>query len=281
MVTHSPAGRRKHPSPARTTSPALSRSLASGPPSNPAPAPKHMIKRMPQASVRGSYMFKRNRNDPYYVVPEFIMILKHFQPDMRDSMGRLDERKLVPSWLPVPPHPATHERRYLRAPFYPPTAPAGRKNRLAFQNAEAAWTGPYDASPGDSGKWESAAAPIVSAEIRPVLRVLVSSSVRRVHKLAVIRNRVRTRLTEAMRIAVAHMEQRGTDIDKMLNPRRNLLLVFAGAAAHSKPMDELAQEMRDGLRFLAAVADGSIDAKAQRKHINISAERNRAAQLAL
>lgn len=163
------------------------------------------------------------------------MVLKPFPRHLVDSMGRVDDTRLVPHWLPIPPHPSTHQARHVRLPF---------KTFPALAND-------VSSSHGDE-RWEPLEVPLPVAaketETRPVLRVFVMSTKRRIHKRAVIRHRVRTKLVAALRTAIFRLQDAKVDVERMLDLRRNVVTLIAQPTVYLKDMEALVGAMDKALR---------------------------------
>lgn len=170
------------------------------------------------------------------------MILKQFPRHLVDGEGCVVESRLLPHWLPMPPHPSTHQRRHLRPPLYPAPVPF-----LPTKTRD------------DADRWEPVPLAQESSSVttddttRPILRVFVLASKKRIHKHAVIRNRVRTRLIAALRTAIFRLQDASTDVEGKLDLRRNVLMLVANPTAYAKDMEELVHEMDKALRRVAAL----------------------------
>lgn len=163
------------------------------------------------------------------------MVLKPFPRQLVDGSGRVDDTRLLPHWLPMPPHPSTHQARHLRLPCK--TSPASAN----------------DASSSDGGvRWEPLEVPLPvpakDTEARPILRVFVMSTKRRIHKRAVIRHRVRTKLVAALRTAIFRLQDSKLDVERMLDPRRKVVTLIAQPTVYLKDMEALVGEMDKALR---------------------------------
>ncbi|PWZ00303.1 hypothetical protein BCV70DRAFT_108183 [Testicularia cyperi] len=209
--------------------------------------------------------FSPQAQNAVYRNRDFTVILKPFPRDLTHFDGTVDASKLVPPWLPRAVSPATHERRHLRhTPFPLPSTPTP----LALLNAEEAES---FGSPGeDNGdldvdhesvmlrKWDpvarsAAEIEAIMARQRPILRVLVLSTKKRIHKLAVIRNRVRTRVVTALRIALHRAQEQSKDpshIPSVLQNDRNAIMIMPNSSAHARDMDALVAEMAKAVAFL-------------------------------
>ncbi|SPO26820.1 uncharacterized protein UTRI_04131_B [Ustilago trichophora] len=206
-----------------------------------------LVKPLPHASLdkfAGGF-FAPSKNNPSHHCADFSLILKPFPRHLMDASGRLDETKLLPHWLPLPPHPSTHQGRHLRPPFYYPTLPS-----LPESISKEAGH--------DANRWEPLAQSVaVPTETRPILRFFVMSTKKRVHKLAVIRHRTRTRLVTAMRTAIARLEGSDPGLGNSLEPRRNALMLIASPSAYSKAMPVLVDEMEKAVRRITSQACSS------------------------
>lgn len=166
------------------------------------------------------------------------MILKPFPRHLVDEKGCIDDTRLLPHWLPMPPHPSTHQARHLGLPFDShPVASPGAPSSM-YDDGEDRWS-PLEvrlpsASAGDAA--------------RPILRVFVMSTKRRIHKRAVIRHRVRTRLVAALRTAVFRLEEADVDVVTMLDLRKNVMMLVAQPSVYLRDMDALVQQVGKALR---------------------------------
>lgn len=180
--------------------------------------------------------FAPDKTHPVHRCQDFMMVLKPFPRHLVDSKGCIDEARMLPPWLPMPPHPSTHQRRHLCPPAAVPTQ-----------------TGVAPTDPLQD-RWEATSLPrpsSASAEgrsARPILRVFVSASKKRIHKRAVLRHRTRTRLVAALRTAIFRMQDSNVDVVKMLDLRKKVLMLIANPDAYAKDMEALVQEMDKGLR---------------------------------
>lgn len=188
------------------------------------------VKPLPHASLHkaaGSF-FAADRRNPVHRSADFSLILKPFPRHLVDRKGCIDETRLVPHWLPLPPHPATHQGRHFRLPFSYP-----RSSKV---------------HEGDRWESEPLVWPVQPAAVRPILRVLVLSTKKRIHKLAVIRHRTRTRLVAALRTALFQLQDAGTPVDSLLDVRRNVVVIMAERTAYARNMQDLVGEMERALR---------------------------------
>ncbi|KAJ9477848.1 hypothetical protein PHBOTO_001396 [Pseudozyma hubeiensis] len=178
---------------------------------------------------------------------DFTMILKPFPRHLVDEQGHIVESRMIPHWLPMPPHPSTHQRRHLCPPVVelePPT---------------------QEESAGD--RWEALAFPPATGgadgAARPTLRVFILASKKRIHKRAVIRHRARTRLVAALRAAVTRLESSDFDVERKLDVRKHVLMLVANPDAYAKDMGALVAEMDSAVRRIASLCS--------RKHSTSSA----------
>jgi len=176
--------------------------------------------------------FAPSRTDSSFACPEFILILKPYPRHLVGADGEVDEARLLPPWLPFPPHPSTHQGRHLRATPNP--------------------SAPSPSSPveqGEGERWEPLppTPTTESPEERPVMRVLTMSSKKRIHKLAVIRNRARTRLVAALRQALWRLP----NPSESLGSKKNVLMIVANPPAYSMAMGQLIDSMEKGLSYVA------------------------------
>lgn len=165
------------------------------------------------------------------------MILKPFPRHLVDEQGHIVESRMIPHWLPMPPHPSTHQRRHLCPPVVdlePPTR---------------------EESEGD--RWEALALPPATGgadrAARSTLRVFILASKKRIHKRAVIRHRARTRLVAALRTAVTRLEASDLDVEQKLDVRKHVLMLVANPDAYAKDMDALVAEMESAVRRIASL----------------------------
>ncbi|KAJ1582604.1 hypothetical protein NDA11_007403 [Ustilago hordei] len=215
------------PRPASSLLTASSRTVSS---QTPAPDRRILVKPLPPSSLdkTAESFFVPNRQDPSFHCEDFTMVLKGFPRHLTDQLGRLDETRLMPSWLPLPIDPATHQRRHLRSPLYQPSAPSKE---------------------GDADRWEPIPNPTpLSAEGRPILRIFVMSSKKRIHKLAVIRHRTRTRLVSALRTAIFRLQDSDIDAAQTLDLRKQVIMLIASPTAYSRKMEVLVSGMEKALR---------------------------------
>ncbi|CDR88550.1 uncharacterized protein SPSC_04377 [Sporisorium scitamineum] len=174
------------------------------------------------------------------------MILKQFPRHLVDGKGCIVETRLLPHWLPKPPHPSTHQLRHLRSPLYP--APFSSNKTVGEEEKREG-----------SGRWEpiplaqESSSVVEGVAVRPILRVFVLASKKRIHKRAVIRNRVRTRLVAALRTAIFRLQDANLDVERKLDLRRNAVMLVASPTAYAKDMEALVQEMDKALRRVAAL----------------------------
>lgn len=201
-----------------------------------APDRRILLKPLPQASLdkfAGTF-FVPNRQDPSFHCDDFTMVLKAFPRHLTDNEGCLDETMLVPNWLPLPIDPATHQRRHLRSPLYPPSS-------LSSDSKEAG-----------EDRWEPisdpTSLPVSDVVARPILRIFVLSTKKRIHKLAVIRHRTRTRLVAALRTAIFRWQESGSNVESLLDLRRRVIMLIASPTAYAREMEELVGEMDKALR---------------------------------
>lgn len=179
--------------------------------------------------------FAPSRTDSSFACPEFILILKPYPRHLVGANGEVDEARLLPPWLPFPPHPATHQGRHLRATPHPPPP-------SSFPTVE---------EQGESDRWEPLPPTITqSPKDRPIMRVLTMSSKKRIHKLAVIRNRARTRLVAALRQALWRLPHP----EASLGCKKNVLMIIANPPAYSTDMAQLIDSMEKGLHKLPSYA---------------------------
>ncbi len=73
------------------------------------------------------------------------------------------------------------------------------------------------------------------------------STKKRIHKLAVIRHRTRTRLVAALRSALTT-----ASAASRIDHRKNVLMLIANPSAYSRPMDELTTSMHKAISHVAA-----------------------------
>ena len=73
------------------------------------------------------------------------------------------------------------------------------------------------------------------------------SSKKRIHKLAVIRNRARTRLVAALRQALWRLP----NPSESLGSKKNVLMIVANPPAYSMAMGQLIDSMEKGLSYVA------------------------------
>lgn len=203
--------------------------------SAPAADRRILLKPLPHGSLdksAGSF-FVPNRQDPSFHCDDFTMVLKSFPRNLTDDEGRLDETRLIPHWLPSPVDPATHQRRHLRPPLYLPSTSAS----------------PSDKKRGDGDRWEPLSPhPLtLASEPRPIMRIFVVSTKKRIHKLAVIRHRTRTRLVSALRTAIHRRQAEGEDVSRILDLRKRVIMLIASPGAYGRTMPELVEEMDKGL----------------------------------
>ncbi|SPO26542.1 uncharacterized protein UTRI_04131 [Ustilago trichophora] len=200
-----------------------------------------LVKPLPHASLdkfAGGF-FAPNKSNPSHHCADFSVILKPFPRHLTDANGRLDETKLLPHWLPLPPHPSTHQGRHLRPPFYYPTLPC-LPDTISKEAGQ------------DADRWEPLAQPRETSKLagdsRPILRFFVMSTKKRIHKLAVIRHRTRTRLVTALRMAIVRLQESDPGLGKSLELRKNVLVLIASPLAYAKAMPVLVDEMETAVR---------------------------------
>lgn len=184
---------------------------------------------------------KRHR---VYGCADFTMVLKPFPRHLVDEHGCIDETRLLPPWLPLPPHASTHQRRHLCLPMVPLESRATQKDVV------------------EQTRWEALHLPATwsAHAARPILRVFVLTSKKRIHKRAVLRHRTRTRLVAALRTAISRLEDVDLDVSSMLDVRKQVIMLIANADAYAKDMDALVNEMDKGIRLVTQFAS------APRKH---------------
>lgn len=138
-------------------------------------------------------------------------------PRSRDGT---DARQARPSWLPWPPSPATHTKRHLiNAPRPTPV----RKHTADADDEDVRW---------EAAPWQAPRSRV------PVRHILVLCSKKKIHKLAVVRNRVRTRLVAAFRQALK---------DHSVPIPAGICIVHAKPAAYDAPMATLVDLMKTSL----------------------------------
>ncbi|TKY85363.1 hypothetical protein EX895_005525 [Sporisorium graminicola] len=224
------------------------RSFASQAPS--IPRPRILIKPLRHVSLQSSAaaFFTPDRGNSTYSSPDFTMILKQFPRHLVDGEGCIVESRLLPHWLPMPPDPSTHQRRHLCPPLYPASS---SPNKTVGEEQEQGQDG--------VDRWEPVSPahelPSVGNSIatRPILRVFVLASKKRIHKRAVIRHRARTRLVAALRMAIFRLQDTELDVERKLDLRRNVLMLVANPTAYAKHMEALVNEMEKALRRVAAL----------------------------
>ncbi|GAC99224.1 hypothetical protein PHSY_006824 [Pseudozyma hubeiensis SY62] len=144
---------------------------------------------------------------------------------------------MIPNWLPMPPHPSTHQRRHLCSPVVDVKPPSRVE------------------SEGD--RWEALALPPATSGLgcaaRATLRVFILASKKRIHKRAVIRHRARTRLVAALRTAITRLEISDFDVAHKLDVRKHVLMLVANPDAYAKDMDALVTEMDSAVRRIASL----------------------------
>ncbi|CBQ73733.1 conserved hypothetical protein [Sporisorium reilianum SRZ2] len=222
------------------------------------------IKSLRHTSVEPSAgaFFTPDKGNAVHVCPDFILILKPFPRHLVDAKGCIVETKMLPHWLPMPPHPSTHQRRHLVPPLYP--APSASNKTAGEEEVR-----------DNVDRWE----PIPLAQespslggsdaARPILRVFSLVTKKRIHKRAVIRHRVRTRLLTALRTAIFNLQDAKLDVQGKLDLRRNVLMLVAHPSAYAKDMEALVREMEKAVRRVAALPSAaSSSAAASRKSGN-------------
>ncbi|SYW81218.1 uncharacterized protein UBRO2_04137 [Ustilago bromivora] len=74
------------------------------------------------------------------------------------------------------------------------------------------------------------------------------STKKRIHKLAVIRHRTRTRLVSALRTAIFRLQDSGIDAAQTLDLRKQVIMLIASPTAYSRKMEGLVSGMEKALR---------------------------------
>ncbi|WFD00045.1 hypothetical protein MYAM1_002791 [Malassezia yamatoensis] len=145
----------------------------------------------------------------------FLLRLYPLHIDLNEKLVRMP-RVLGPPWLPWPPNPETHDGRHM----------------LLYKAAQAMLANEPD-------------------RLR-ILRTTVFVSKKNVHKLAVVRNRCRTRLIAALRDLVAQ--------EAVIVADRYVYVFLAQARLYSAPISEIADTLRHALKHVSKVQnDVSID----------------------
>ncbi|KAF6767552.1 hypothetical protein PSEUBRA_005721 [Kalmanozyma brasiliensis GHG001] len=193
--------------------------------------PRILVKPLPHASLEKglSQFFIPSRSEPSFHCSDFTMILKPFPRHLVDGNGCLDETRLLPHWLPMPPHLSTHQGRHFRLTFGSPPVASSDASSPGDHDGEARWE-PLEVSLPMLSKADDA---------RPVLRVFVMSTKKRIHKRAVIRHRVRTKLVAALRTAIFRLQEANLDVERLLDLRKNVIMLVAQPTVYLKDVDTL------------------------------------------